>query len=278
LTYVGDIATAQYIQGPPLVTRVNQRDVVHVTANVQPGVALSAVEKAFTKQLAALHLPDSVHVAPNTTGNQANLLTTIGGFASAMVFSMSLVYLLMVALFNSYVSPFVIMFTVPLAAVGAVGGLALSHQTLNLYSLVGTILLIGLVSKNGILIVDFANQARARGADRFTAVRDAALTRFRPIVMTTFSMVFGMLPLALGLEAGGSQRAPLGIVVIGGLISSLLLSLVVIPIVYMRFTRPSQKAAPRDDGWGHPNGDADAPKSPAGQQLALYSEPQPPSG
>ena len=170
-----------------------------------------------------------MHVAPNSTGNQANLLNTVEGFASAMTFSMALVYLLMVALFNSYVSPFIIMFTVPLAAVGAVGALALSRQTLNLYSLVGTILLIGLVSKNGILIVDFANQARARGADRLTAVRDAAMHRFRPIVMTTCSMVFGMLPLAAGRARGRRlQRAPLSIVVIGGLTSSLLLSLLVI--------------------------------------------------
>jgi hydrophobic/amphiphilic exporter-1 (mainly G- bacteria), HAE1 family len=243
LIHVGDIASAQYIQGPPLVTRVNQRDVVHVTANVEPGVALSTVQQRFTARLAQLHLPSSVHVAANTTGTQANLFSTVGGMAAALLFSMALVYLLMVALFNSYISPFIIMFTVPLAAVGALGGLALMGETLNLYSLLGTVLLIGLVAKNGILLVDFANQARARGSDRLAAIREAARERFRPIVMTTFAMVFGMLPLAAGLEAGGSQRAPLGVVVIGGLTSSLLLSLVVIPIVYMRFTRPKRGAA-----------------------------------
>jgi HAE1 family hydrophobic/amphiphilic exporter-1 len=236
LVHVGDIATAQYVQGPPLITRVNQRDVVHVTANVQPGVALSAVERDFSARLAALHLPPNVHVAPNSSGNQANLIATVGGIAAALLLSMALVYLLMVALFNSYLSPFIIMFTVPLAAVGAIGGLALTRGTLNLFSLLGTVLLIGLVAKNGILLVDFANRARARGADRLTAIRAAAKERFRPIVMTTFSMVFGMLPLAAGLEAGGAQRAPLGVVVIGGLLSSLLLSLVVIPIVYLQLT------------------------------------------
>jgi hydrophobic/amphiphilic exporter-1 (mainly G- bacteria), HAE1 family len=242
LIHVGDIASAEYIQGPPLITRVNQRDVVHVTANVEPGVALSTVQQRFTARLAQLHLPSYVQVDANTTGNQANLSAAVGGMGAALIFSMALVYLLMVALFNNYMSPFIIMFTVPLAAVGALGGLALTRETLNLFSLLGTVLLIGLVAKNGILLVDFANKARERGADRLAAIREAARERFRPIIMTTFAMVFGMLPLAAGLEAGGSQRAPLGVVVIGGLMSSLLLSLVVIPLVYLGFTRPRRGA------------------------------------
>ena len=159
----------------------------------------------------------------------------------------------MVALFNSYSAPFIVMFTVPLAAIGALGGLALTHQTLNLFSLIATLLLIGLVAKNGILLVDFANQAQARGRDRLAAIREAAAERFRPIIMTTFAMVFGMLPLALGLDPGGQQRSALGVVIIGGLLSSLGLSLLVVPIVYLAL-RPRAGRGASDSG---PSGRAD---------------------
>jgi HAE1 family hydrophobic/amphiphilic exporter-1 len=169
---------------------------------------------------------------PNTSGNQQNLSNAVQGIGASLLISVILVFLLMVALYNSYSAPFIVMFTVPLASVGALGALALTHQTLNMFSMIGTVLLIGLVAKNGILLVDFANQAQDRGRDRNAAIREAAAERFRPIIMTTVAMVFGMLPLALGLEPGASQRTALGVVIIGGLLSSLLLSLLVVPIVY----------------------------------------------
>ena len=172
-------------------------------------------------------------VIPNTSGTQQNLSDTVRGIGASLLLSIILVFLLMVALYNSYSAPFIVMFTVPLAAVGALGALALTHETLNIFSMIGTVLLIGLVAKNGILLVDFANQAQDRGRDRRAAIREAAVERLRPIIMTTFAMVFGMLPLALGLEPGGNQRSALGIVMIGGLLSSLVLSLLVVPIVYV---------------------------------------------
>ena len=112
----------------------------------------------------------------------------------ALALSLLLVYLLMLALYDSYRIPFIIMFTVPVAAVGAIGALAITHQTLNLFSLIGTMLLVGLVSKNGILLVDFANHEIGRGVDRVAAIRESAHARFRPIIMTTASMIAGMLP------------------------------------------------------------------------------------
>jgi len=242
--HVGDIARLDYVQSAPIISRLDQREVVHVTASVSPGVPLSNVTREFTQRLKQLRLPRGVTVAPSSSGNQQNLQDTVTGIAAALTLSIVLVFLLMVALFNSYVSPFIIMFTVPLATAGALGALALTRSTLNLFSLIGTVLLIGLVSKNGILLVDFANLQRAKGLGRLAAVRAAASERFRPIVMTTFAMVFGMLPMALGLDTGGNLRAPLGIVVIGGLISSLLLSLVVIPIVYTRLNRRTVPGAP----------------------------------
>jgi len=122
---------------------------------------------------------------------------------------------------------------VPVAAVGALCALWLTGKTLNLFSLIGTILLVGIASKNGILLVDYANTLRARGMSKLAAIRNSAHTRFRPIVMTSVSVMVGNLPLALALEPGSGSRASLGIVIIGGVFSSLVLTLVLVPVVYM---------------------------------------------
>jgi HAE1 family hydrophobic/amphiphilic exporter-1 len=151
---------------------------------------------------------------------------------SSLMISIALVFLIIVALYNSYRTPFVTLFAIPVATIGALGALWITHQTLNLYSLIGMVLLVGLVSKNGILLVDYADTVRSRGKSRDEGIRDAVVTRFRPIVMTTLAMVAGMLPLALGLEPGAATRSSLAIVVIGGLLSSLLLTLFIVPIMY----------------------------------------------
>src|ERR1700674_514809 len=233
IVHVRDIARLAYTFGPRIIDRVERQTVVHVSANVAPGAALSNVEAAFLKRLGDLHLGSGVRVAANSSGNQQNLSDTVTGMATALVLAMLLVFLLMVALYNSYLSPLIIMLSVPLAVVGALGALALTRETLNAFSLIGTVLLIGLVSKNGILLVDYANQLRERGLDRLAAIRESARIRFRPIVMTTVAMVSGMLPLALALDPAVQSRRSLGIVVIGGLTSSLLLTLLIIPIFYV---------------------------------------------
>ncbi len=233
---VGDLARLNYANSTRSIDRVDRQTVVHISANVAPGATLSGVEKAFTTKLEDIGMPDSVRVVANTNGTQQNLSDTIRGMALSLIFGMVLVFLLMVALYNSYRSPFIIMFSVPVAVVGAIGGLAITRESLNAFSLIGTVLLIGLVSKNGILLVDYANQLRERGMERLDAIRESARVRFRPIIMTTAAMVFGMLPLALGLDHAVQSRRSLGIVVIGGLISSLLLTLILIPVVYVRLS------------------------------------------
>jgi HAE1 family hydrophobic/amphiphilic exporter-1 len=152
----------------------------------------------------------------------------------SLALSVLLVYLLMVALYNGYRTPFVVMFSVPVAVVGALGALTITHQTLNLFSFIGSVLLIGLVSKNGILLVDFANRLRLHTAGTRTAMIEAAFERFRPIVMTTVAMIAGMLPLALAIDPGAEAERSLGTVVIGGLVSSLALTLLLVPVVYLR--------------------------------------------
>jgi hydrophobic/amphiphilic exporter-1 (mainly G- bacteria), HAE1 family len=251
LLRVGDVARLTQDPVEPIVTRTNRQTVIHISANVAPGFALSTVQNDFRRRLAAANLPSDVSVIPSAGGQQANLAQTIGGMGVALALSLLLIYLLMLALYDSYRIPFIIMFTVPVAAVGAIGALALTRQTLNLFSLIGTILLVGLVSKNGILLVDFANNRVRAGMDRVRAIRESAHERFRPIIMTTASMVAGMLPLALALEPGSAQRQALGVVVIGGLTSSLLLTLVVVPVAFVmlapKYTpRPGPIAPPLD--------------------------------
>ena len=242
IVHIGDFATVRSEPAPAIITRQNRRTIVTIGANVAPGYAQSGVTNVFEARLPSLRLPPEITVGANAGGTQQNLSDTVHGIAFALVLAFTLVYLLMVALFNSYRSPAIILFAVPLAVVGALGSLAITHQTLNLFSMIGTVLLIGLVSKNGILLVDFANRAREAGRDRIAAITEAAEVRFRPIIMTTLSMISGMLPIALAVDPGSDSRRALGVVVIGGLSSSLVLTLLLVPIIYVRLAPKHQVA------------------------------------
>ncbi len=242
LVHLGDFTTLTYAPAPPLITRVDRASIVHVSANVAPGASLSGVQAAFDRGLAGLHLPNTIAVRPVPLGQQDLMRQTLAGLGGSLVVSIALVFVLMVALYDSYRSPLVVMFSVPVAAVGALGALALARETLNLYSLIGTILLVGLAAKNGILLVDYANTLRARGRGKLRAIVESVETRFRPIAMTSLSVVVGNVPLALALEPGSQVRASLGTVVIGGIVSSLALTLVVVPIAYLALA-PAARAA-----------------------------------
>lgn len=150
----------------------------------------------------------------------------------AFILALVLVYLILAAQFESFRDPFTIMLTVPLAIAGALLSLWLFNQTLNIFSQIGTIMLIGLVTKNGILIVEFANQLRESGMEKLEAVREASVSRLRPILMTSLATALGALPIALALGAGSESRIGMGVVVVGGIMFSLLLTLFVIPAVY----------------------------------------------
>ena len=265
IVHVGDIAQLVKTPAPPIIMRINRANVVYLGANLAPGALLSNVQRDFSRRLADLHLPSSVTVAPSAGGNEEEVSSTVFSMSIALGLSTVLVYLLMVALYNSYRTPFIIMFAVPVAVVGALGSLAIAHQTLNLFSLIGAVLLIGLVTKNGILLVDFADARQREGLGRIDAIRKAARERFRPIIMTTSAMIAGMIPLALVLDPGAQAESSLGIVVIGGLASSLLLTLVLVPVVYVAMA--GRAPVTREDP-GPPRGtrrepslfDADAPR------------------
>ena len=253
IVHVGDVTSLEWQPTLPLITRENRLTVIHVNSNVAANSSLANVQTSFQKNVAALHLPSNIRVAPSAQGQQSQMGQVLADIGQSMILSLVLVFLLMVALYNSYTSPFIIMFSVPVAAVGALGSLALTHGTLNLFSLIGTILLIGLVTKNGILLVDYANVLRARGMSKIDAIRESAATRFRPIMMTTIAMVAGMLPVAIAFEPGSQVRQSLGIVVIGGLTSSLLLTLLLVPIMY-EWIAPAKYKPPKRIGQGAPSG------------------------
>jgi HAE1 family hydrophobic/amphiphilic exporter-1 len=243
---VGDVTRIESEPAPPLITRINRQSVVYVGANIAPGRELSNVQGDFNRRLAGLKLGPGIIVAPVSGGNQEFVNDTVIGMSISLALSVLLVYLLMVALYNGYRTPLVVMFSVPVAVVGALGALAVTHQTLNLFSFIGSVLLVGLVSKNGILLVDFANRLRITQANARAAMIEAAYERFRPIVMTTVAMIAGMLPLALALEPGAEAQRSLGTVVIGGLTSSLVLTLLLVPVVYLRLA-PSRAEIEQED-------------------------------
>ena len=145
---------------------------------------------------------------------------------------MIFIYLILASQFGSFIQPVAIMMSLPLSLIGVVLALILFRSTLNIFSIIGFIMLMGLVTKNAILLVDFVNQERHAGKARRDAVLAASKIRLRPILMTTLAMIFGMFPLALGLGEGGEQRSPMGQAVIGGVITSGLLTLVVVPVIY----------------------------------------------
>jgi hydrophobic/amphiphilic exporter-1 (mainly G- bacteria), HAE1 family len=152
---------------------------------------------------------------------------------SALAMAIIFIYMILASQFRSFLQPIALMSSLPLTLIGVVLALVLWGSTLNMFSIIGVIMLMGLVTKNAILLVDFANRARDAGSTREQALLDAAKVRLRPILMTTLAMVFGMVPLAFALTEGSEQRAPMGQAVIGGVITSSLLTLVVVPVVYL---------------------------------------------
>jgi len=231
LAQVADFTTTR---APTKIERQARERVVRVSADVDPNASASLgaiLQPIYAKIAEPGFLPSGVHAVAAGDADLYNQTFTSMGFALATSFL--LVYMLMVILYGSFVEPFVVMFSVPVALVGALCGLALRHQTLNLFSLIAIVMLFGLVAKNGILLVDYANQQRRkRNLDVREAMLAAATTRFRPILMTTVAMIFGMLPLSLGLTEGAEERASMGTVLIGGLLSSLILTLALVPVMY----------------------------------------------
>ncbi|HVN69750.1 MAG TPA: efflux RND transporter permease subunit [Candidatus Binatia bacterium] len=238
LVPLADIANLQWTQAPLQIKRLNRQRVVDVYGGTLPGYSLGAVTGPLERQLRKPgFLPEGV--ALTAQGDTQFMNETMANMGIALLTSFMLVYMLMVILYGSFLEPLIVMLCVPLAIIGALVALSLMHriepnagQSLNIISMIGIIMLFGLVAKNGILLVDYSNTLCRRGMRVHDAVLQASTTRFRPILMTTCAMIFGMLPLSLGFAEGGEWRQAMGTVIIGGLLSSLILTLFLVPMVY----------------------------------------------
>ncbi|HLT00611.1 MAG TPA: efflux RND transporter permease subunit, partial [Geminicoccaceae bacterium] len=223
---------------PPELRRYDRLPSVTITASLADGYDLGSAIR-YMQEIAAETLPPEAKLG--FAGQSKEFLETSGGIMITFALALLIVFLVLAAQFESFVHPFIIMLTVPLGLTGALLSLWLTGNSLNVYSQVGIILLIGLMAKNGILIVEFANQLRDEGRSIREAVLEACAIRLRPIVMTVLATMLGAVPLALASGAGAESRAAIGIVIIGGLGIASLLTLFVIPVLYdllARFTRP----------------------------------------
>jgi multidrug efflux pump len=180
-------------------------------------------------------LPSSARIDYN--GQSREYKQASGDIYFMFVLALAFIYLVLAAQFESFVDPFIIMLTVPLSMTGALLALYLGGGTMNIYSQVGLVTLVGLITKNGILIVEFANQLQEQGRSRLDAVVEAAALRLRPILMTTAAMVLGATPLALAVGAGAESRNQIGLVIVGGLLLGTLLTLFVVPTAYTLLSR-----------------------------------------
>jgi HAE1 family hydrophobic/amphiphilic exporter-1 len=216
--------------GPQQIERRQLERQINISAGVIPGNPLGDVAAAVKASIDSLNLPPGYHAV--FTGDVQNLNDTKGYVAEALILAVVFIYLILASLFGSFLQPLAIMLALPLSFIGVALALLLTRGNMNVMSMIGIIMLMGLVTKNGILLVDFTNQEREHGRERESAILTAARTRLRPIIMTTFAMVFGMIPLALAIGAGAEQRAPMARAVIGGLITSTFLTLFVVPVMY----------------------------------------------
>ena len=226
---------------PPQLFRFNRYVSATVSAGLEPGYSLADGIEVM-QGLADELLDESF--ATDLAGQSRDFAESSRSLAFVFVLALAMVYLVLSAQFESFRDPFIIMLTVPLALAGALLALWSFGQTLNIFSQIGMIMLIGLVTKNGILIVEFANQRREAGLDKEQAIREAAVARFRPVLMTSISTILGTLPIALALGAGAESRMPMGIAVIGGLLVGTFLTLLVIPTTYTYLAAKKHRVAP----------------------------------
>jgi len=206
---------------------LQRRVAVYAGLNGRP---LGDVMGEVNKAMKGMQLPDGVRF--DVGGDAQQMDETMAGFGVALGIAVIFIYLVLASQFGSFLQPIAIMVSLPLSLIGVLVALLVTKTTLNIFSVIGVVMLMGLVTKNAILLVDFANHGQREGRNQFDALMEAGQVRLRPILMTTLAMIFGMLPMAIGMGEGGETQAPMGRAVIGGVITSTLLTLVVVPVAY----------------------------------------------
>lgn len=227
---LSQFASVHYSSGPTQLERYDKSPSVTVSAKVV-GKPAGTVADEWEKKFSKINKPANVRFV--WQGDKENQAEGFGTLGVSLIAAILLVYMVMVVLYDSFSRPFVVLFSIPLSFIGVLWALAITDNSLNIFTILGVIMLIGLVAKNAILLVDFANHRKEHGEDTITALVQANHARLRPILMTTIAMVFGMIPIALASGAAAEMNNGLAIVIIGGLISSLFLTLIIVPLVYL---------------------------------------------
>lgn len=230
---LGDIADVRYGSGPTRIEREDKQRQIVVYANtvgISPGDLIGKVRDEYIPEL---NLPPGYNY--KMIGQADNMARSFKEVYKAVILAIVVVYMVLAAQFESFSQPLIIMVSLPFAIIGAILGLLVAGQTANMMSMIGFTMLLGLVTKNAILLIDYANQEREKGMSIREAVLLACSLRLRPILMTTLSTILGMLPIALGIGEGAELRQSMGVVLIGGLTTSTLLTLVVVPLIYLLF-------------------------------------------
>ncbi len=226
---LGQLATVSQGIGPAKISHLDRDNVIVVQGNVQ-GRSLGEITSALTTQIEQMNLPAGVRWSFG--GEAKEQAQVFGDILAALGIAFLLMYLILVMQFGSFLEPIAILISLPLSLIGVVLALLITGDTLNIMSMIGVILLMGIVAKNAILLIDFAKWGQEQGMDRRTAIIEAGRVRLRPIMMTTLALIAGMIPVALGIGEGADFRAPLGRAIIGGTITSTFLTLLVIPTIY----------------------------------------------
>jgi HAE1 family hydrophobic/amphiphilic exporter-1 len=227
---LSQVANVRAGVGPQQIDRRNLEQQVVVNSGIMPGEPMGDIADKAKKAIAEMGLPPGYHTSFG--GDVQNLDETKGYVLEAIILACIFIYLILASLFGSFFQPLAIMLALPLSFIGVALALLVTKGNINVMTMIGIIMLMGLVTKNGILLVDFTNQQREQGLPRLDAILSAGRIRLRPIIMTTVAMIVGMIPLALAIGEGAEQRAPMARAVIGGLITSTLLTLFVVPVVY----------------------------------------------
>jgi len=230
--YVADVANVSLASGPTKIDRKNRQRMVAVEADLDKGYTLGNAVREIEAKIADVPVGD---VSVYFGGESEIMREGFGSTTTALGLSVILIYILQAALFEGYLSPFIIMFSLPMALVGALLAIIIGGKTLSIITMIGIIMLMGLVGKNAILLVDYTNTLRRRGMGMREALLEAGPVRLRPILMTSLSLICGLLPVALASAHGGEVRSPMAVAVIGGMALSTLLSLIIIPVLYTVF-------------------------------------------
>jgi HAE1 family hydrophobic/amphiphilic exporter-1 len=280
LVRISDVASPVETTGPATINRQDRGRLIQISADIAPGAGMGDV-MADIDNILKTEIPLPLGMRYMYVGQAENFQELAGSMATAMGFGILFIFLVLSSLYESFVTPLTIMIALPLAMSGSFVALAVSHQTLDIFSVIGTIMLLGVASKNSILLVDYTKQLVDGGMDRTQALLKAGKTRLRPILMTTMALIAGTAPIAMGLNEASRQRVGMGISIIGGLVSSTLLTLIVVPAAYSFIDRFRLWSAgwmkwifaPRDEVHGNVS-HSKASRAPAGPRPVEVHEHQ----